>query len=79
MFAKLMPQEPRFFELFAALADEAVKISRELDRNHRLDRYAEPAMGDRRGVDACDLMFGFHCRRGPGIRGRRSCRQGQLN
>jgi len=31
MFTKLMPQEPRFFELFAALADEAVKISRELE------------------------------------------------
>lgn len=31
MFAKLMPQEPRFFEFFSALADEAVKISRELE------------------------------------------------
>jgi len=31
MFAKLMPKEPRFFEMFAALADEAVNISRELE------------------------------------------------
>ena len=31
MFAKLMPQENRFFDYFIALADEAVKISRELE------------------------------------------------
>ena len=31
MFAKLMPQESRFFDYFEALADEAVKISRELE------------------------------------------------
>ncbi len=31
MFSKLMPQEPRFFDFFAALADEAVKISLELE------------------------------------------------
>lgn len=31
MFAKLMPQEPRFFDHFSALAGEAVKISRELE------------------------------------------------
>ena len=31
MFAKLMPQEPRFFDLFTALALEAVKISKELE------------------------------------------------
>jgi predicted phosphate transport protein (TIGR00153 family) len=31
MFAKLMPQENRFFDYFEALADEAVKISRELE------------------------------------------------
>lgn len=31
MFAKLMPQEPRFFDLFTALAEEAVKISKELE------------------------------------------------
>ena len=31
MIAKLMPQENRFFDYFEALADEAVKISRELE------------------------------------------------
>jgi predicted phosphate transport protein (TIGR00153 family) len=31
MFAKLMPQEPRFFDLFTALAGEAVKISKEVE------------------------------------------------
>jgi predicted phosphate transport protein (TIGR00153 family) len=31
MFSKLMPQEPRFFDLFTALAGEAVKISKELE------------------------------------------------
>jgi predicted phosphate transport protein (TIGR00153 family) len=31
MFAKLMPQENRFFDYFEALADEAVKISKELE------------------------------------------------
>ncbi|MCC6534556.1 MAG: DUF47 domain-containing protein [Burkholderiales bacterium] len=31
MFSKLMPQEPRFFDYFTALADEAVKISLELE------------------------------------------------
>ncbi len=31
MFARLMPQETRFFDYFEALADEAVKISRELE------------------------------------------------
>ena len=31
MFAKLMPQEPRFFDFFTALASEAVKISQELE------------------------------------------------
>ena len=31
MFSKLMPQEPRFFDLFSALAGEAVKISKELE------------------------------------------------
>jgi predicted phosphate transport protein (TIGR00153 family) len=31
MFAKLMPKENRFFDYFEALADEAVKISRELE------------------------------------------------
>jgi len=30
MFSKLMPKEPRFFDFFAALADEAVNISRAL-------------------------------------------------
>lgn len=30
MFAKLMPQEPRFFDYFTALADEAIRISREV-------------------------------------------------
>ena len=31
MFAKLMPQEPRFFQYFLELAEEAVKISRALE------------------------------------------------
>jgi predicted phosphate transport protein (TIGR00153 family) len=31
MFSKLMPQEPRFFDLFTSLAGEAVKISKELE------------------------------------------------
>jgi len=35
MFSKLMPQENRFFDFFVALADEAVKISMELEAMFR--------------------------------------------
>ena len=65
MFAKLMPQEPRFFEFFSALADEAVKISRavetmlsEFDELERrtFDIETIEKRGDRITHDTIDLL-----------------------
>lgn len=65
MFAKLMPQENRFFDYFEALADEAVNISRELEAMLRnFDELRERSYtietiekrGDRITHDTIDLL-----------------------